>query len=301
VKKRLALLGVSVALGSTMILTSAYAGMANTEGYDALKQAIKKTHNTNSVTTVFGITVRDNETVIANLNGTSKSSQELSSFSSTVHLSSGGEQSVVKLFRNKEQLVVKTDASEVYTLIEKSPKNERFHHNRPHEVSPELANDLETIVDAMVGNVKNYVTVTEASGQQTIELDLQGQQIPTVIRAAGSMVIRAAALHPQEEEKTGKWEELRQLPVHEELNKLAPKLTKDISIERIQMLALVDENGLFTEKASSITVSGQDESGQSHKVVVQMEAAYSDYNQTVPEVVQLEGKPLQTIELGRHE
>jgi hypothetical protein len=304
-RKRLALLGVSVALGSTMILTSAYAGMASNEGYDALKQAIKKTHCIDSVTKAFELSVLDNETVILELEGTSKNSREQAAGSSSVHISSGGEEAMVALYRSKEQLVIKNDAKEIYTVIEKADnKQGKFHRERSrHQANPQLAEDLEKVIDALVGDLKNYVTLqSEEDGQQIITLDLQNQQIPTVVRAAGSMLIRAAAQHtPEASDNMSTWHELGQMPVHEELQKLAPKLTKDISIDRIQLVAHIDENGLFTEKSTSITVSGQDDAGQSHTVIVQAEADYSDYNQTIPDVIDLEGKPVRTIELGKHE
>lgn len=58
--KKLAMLGLGVAVGSMMLVTSVYAGVGEAPGYEAFKTAVKQTATIKNVTRQVNVSLQDN-------------------------------------------------------------------------------------------------------------------------------------------------------------------------------------------------------------------------------------------------
>lgn len=294
--KKWVVLGVGAALGSTLLLTSAYAGMNEAEGYEALKQAVRTTKQASSVTTALEVTVRDNGNPVVKVAAAGKADREREAASAAVTVDGGGKQSAWNVYHAEEKTILKSSDSEEYTVIDKDGKHRGF-HRRGGQDNPELAQEMENVVDALVGDLKHYVSVSKLpDGGKKIGLDLRGQQIPAVVRAAGSLAVKAASSRQAEEGFAGHHRDFPGLPAHADLHQQLPQLSQSVAVERIRLQMNVDEAGYITGKTAELTVTGQDADGGAHEVVVALDAAFSGYGATVPDTIDLEGKPVRKLD-----
>jgi nitrogenase molybdenum-iron protein alpha/beta subunit len=75
-----------------------------------------------------------------------------------------------------------------------------------------------------------------------------------------------------------------------------PKLTQDVRIEEIKLDATIDANNYFENKTAEIRVTGKDEAGAPHSVVVRAEVDLTGINATKADSVDLTGKKVEAIE-----
>lgn len=293
-KKRLAILGVGTVAGGFMLLSAAYTGMAETGGYDALKQAVKTTKKAESVTTAVELTVQDNGKQVIEVDAESKRNRKLNTASFTATIGRSQQNASLNVYHTGDQVVLKPGDSDVYTVIEKDENDRWFEERRQHH--PEMSEEFENLVDALVGELKNHVTMErQADGKRTIELEMSGSQIPAVVKAAGSLVVKAASQHDANQPQHSQMQNPA-ASIGDVLHQQLPELVEDISIDRIRMQAEVDQANYITGKTVVLTVTGKDASGAMHELVVELDAELSGYNETTPETVSLEGKQVQTFD-----
>lgn len=68
IKKKYALIGLSVLVGGAMMCATAFASASGGNGYDVYKTALKSTIAAGSATTAVGVTVMDNGKTVLSLN-----------------------------------------------------------------------------------------------------------------------------------------------------------------------------------------------------------------------------------------
>lgn len=88
---------------------------------------------------------------------------------------------------------MKTDDSNVYKVLEGDRMHGKFRElvGKQHAPDPETVQEVENVVDALVGNLKNYVTMDQAAGNvKKIHFKLSGSQISPVVNTIGSLVIK---------------------------------------------------------------------------------------------------------------
>ena len=157
---------------------------------------------------------------------------------------------------------------------------------------------MENVVDALVGNLKNQVSLSGSSdGGQTVDLKLTGSQIPAVANIVGSILVKHALnAHPEQAEPGTPSSD----PFGLDIARIAaalPKLTDDIKIAEVALHA-IDGNNYLSSQQVDFTITGKDASGLAHKVVIGTDMALSDIDATTPDRIDLTGKKTEAMEVG---
>ncbi|QJD86740.1 hypothetical protein [Cohnella herbarum] len=297
--KKLAMIGAGAVAGSVLLMSSVYAGIGGTPGYDTYKSAIKNTAVTvQNSTNKMNLTVEDNGKVLLQVNTTIKTGKDDKTGSADATLQSGETKQSIQYFNQGGKQIIKSGNSDVYKVLENDAGEEMRHESgHPDELQdPAFAREAENVIDALVGNLKNYVTLDEEGSAKEISLHLEGSQIPAVVNAVGSLIIREGG-RDHGDKAQGKAADIFGLnlqTVHDSL----PKLTDEIKIDAVNLGADVNADNLITSHAAEIRISGKDNQGTPHSVVVKLGMESSDFNSTTPDTVDLTGKQVENVKLS---
>ncbi|MEK8127546.1 hypothetical protein WMW72_06410 [Paenibacillus filicis] len=298
--KKLTMMGLGVAVGGMMLVTSVYAGVGEAPGYEALKSAVKQTATVHNVTRLVDVSVKDNGNSLLQVKSTVKQDTGNRSGSAEVAVTSGTETQKVYLYNQDGKQIVKTDDSDVYKVLEAGDKQGKQKHAREgsgHTPDPQTIQEVENVVDALVGNLKDYVTMNEGAGNvKDIHFKLSGSQIPAVVNAIGSLAIK----HGTSEQASQ-----RPLPAKADtfgidlqtIRNSVPHLTGDIKMDAVEVNATVDADNHITNQSAEIRISGKDDQGAAHDIVLNVDMALSSLNSTTPDKVDLTGKQVENVKL----
>ncbi|MDF2964532.1 MAG: hypothetical protein K0S39_6267 [Paenibacillus sp.] len=303
--KKLALIGTGVTVGTFLLITSAYAGIAESSGYETYKSSIKNTVAAKSMTNTVALSVQDNGNQVLSVNATVKKDKSAKAVSANVNIQGGGSGETVSVYTTPDgKKVIKTGSSDVYNVMDtkgmqhgKEKMKERLENGEEEKFNQEA----EKLIDVLVGNLKQYVSETAVSdGSKEIRLSLEGSQIPTAANAIGSFLVKKAS-HESLKAHDGDFSG-RKNPFGADFSGLKesmPKLTQDVAITNVDLLAAVDGNQTITKQQATLTISGKDASGAEHIVKVSIDLGISGLNNTTPDSIDLTGKQIQTIEHGQ--
>ncbi|MFS0838306.1 hypothetical protein [Paenibacillus sp. 1P03SA] len=290
--KKWLVLGSVIGISSLMMVTTGISAMAGTSGYDAYKSALKNSKTVKSVTVQAAGSLRDNGNVALSANGTFKMSREGGSASGTGEVSVGGTKQMLQFYKQGEQAIFKPGSGDVYYVKDTgSETHKRFKGNGENE----MPQHVETVVDALVGNLKDYVAVdVKEDGSKRVSAELDGAQLPAVVQAIAPVVIKQASKeHGEPEKKTG----AADTPFDSGfLKDAAPGLTADIRLEKVAVNATISPSNYIRHQEAELTISGKDAGGKTHQVVVHLQADLSGYDGTTPDTVDLNGKNVQKVQ-----
>jgi hypothetical protein len=288
--KKLSLIGIGVAVGSMLLITSAYAGIGDAPGYNAYKSAVKSTMDIKNVTRNIDVTVEDNGAAILNVKSTMKSAGTEEPGSVNVDLTGTAAPQTIQYFNQGGKRIVKTSGSDVYQIVDTNGIHENLDKQEGHDDAA-MTQEMENVVDALVGNLKNYVAMDESNGTKDIHFTLSGSQIPTVVNTIGSVFVKQGAtgkVHTPDASET--------FGVNvSTLRDSLPKLTQEIKIDTVSMNATVDADNHITNQVAELHISGKDAQGTAHEVTVKLNIGLSSFNSTTPDTVDLTGKTVQTV------
>ncbi|NQX66553.1 hypothetical protein HQN90_10490 [Paenibacillus alba] len=294
--KKLAMMGLGVAVGSMMLVTSVYAGVGDAPGYEAFKSAFKETAKVDNVTRQVNVSLQDNGAQLLNVKSTIKSSGKNQAGSAEVTVQSGEEQQTLQFYNQDGKQIVKTGDSDVYKVLEGDDMQGKFkdHERTSHTPDPQVISEVENVVDALVGNLKNYVTMDAKAGNaKDIHFKLSGSQISPVVNTIGSLVIKHGTVENNERPLPAKADTLG--VDFTTLKNSLPQLTSDIKMDEVEVNASVDADNHITNQTAQIHISGKDAKGTAHDVVLSVDMTLSSLNTTTPDTVDLKGKQLETV------
>lgn len=294
-KKKVLMLGAGLTLGSALLVTSAFADIGGAKGYEAYKDALKQTAAASSATQRIALALQDNGRSLLNVTTTVKENGK--DVSGKAAIQSGGTSQTFEFYNQDGQSVLKAGNSDTYFVTNESGKREMKHADRFKD-NPQLSKEMENVVDALVGNLKNEVILSGSEdGQHSIDVKLTGSRIPSAANVIGSLLIK---------EMSGK--DLQNDMAHRPMGSQAlgldaaqitsefPKLTQDVNIDEISLHADIDGDQHIRSQTIGFKVSGKDASGQSHNVAIRADINTSDLGTTTPDSVNLTGKKVQKIE-----
>ena len=138
------------------------------------------------------------------------------------------------------------------------------------------ATDVEKIVDALVGNLKDAVVVTENSdGSKTLSGSLSESQIPALINAVVSLHLRV------------------NLVIDTIMQRGIPKITNDIFVKEVKGNMVTTKEGLIQSVLGSGVISGKDENGKEHSLTFELLAKITNVNSTKVSKPNLSGKKVE--------
>ncbi|MDR7076536.1 hypothetical protein J2Y03_001539 [Neobacillus niacini] len=267
-KKLLAAIGIS----GTLMLGSVYSISANTSGYDLYKDALKKTYTAESATLNLKIKVEDNKKSILSAESIFKSDSVNQVNSISTRLANESEVSNMNMYKQDGNwFVMKDGLDTVYKMdTSKSP-----HHSN----TAELKDDLENLIDVMTKNLQQQITVSEKQdGSHLIDLDLTGKEIPLTANALSTLMIKHAVMIQDNNETESS-------DFH--IKAKAPELAHDITLKQIKLTAQVNKENYIEQQTVKVVVTGKDQQGTSHELVLNIDLNVSNYNQTTVAPVEI--------------
>lgn len=296
-RKKWLTLGSVVGISGIMMVTTGISAMAGTSGYDAYKAALKNTKALQSLSVQAQAELQDNGNTLTNAKGSLKLNLANHTASGAMTVSGNDTGQSVSFFKQNDSTVLKSGSSDVYYVKQ---NNKKWGSSKKQD-KPDLSQEAETVIDALVGNLKDYVALdSNPDGSKTVSVELTSDQLPAAVNAIAPIVIKEATKeHKRDSEnKDGK----KDVPVNDHAFLAdAPHLTQDIKIEKVAIKADIDESNYIRHQQADITVSGKDAGGSSHEVTLHLNADLSGYNSTTPDTVDLTGKQVQQMKQGHKE
>lgn len=293
-KKKWVMLGSAVGISSIVMVTTGLSAMASTSGYDAYKSAIKNTKTIQNVSVQAQSVLQDNGNTLTSANGTFKVSPQDHKASGSVSVkSSGGSEQSIQFYKQADGTVLKSSASDVYYVTQEGKQRKESSKKPENEA---MSQQVETVIDALVGNLKDYVTVdNKADGSKAVSVELTNSQLPAVVNAIAPIAIKQATSE-HKRDKANNDTQSKPIPFNEHtLNANVPQLTQDIKIDKVAIKADINAANYIEHQQADITVSGKDANGAAHVLTLHLNADLSNYNQTTPDTVDLTGKQVQTM------
>ncbi|HHV63764.1 MAG TPA: hypothetical protein GXX46_01595 [Peptococcaceae bacterium] len=281
-QKRTALI-ISFCLGLLLIATTALADIATKSGYEQLKDAVKTTAercstSLNSFTIDVSMVIKDNGAVLNSENSVSKYDMTQGIIEETNYSQNAkGESTSYYSYRDKSTDIRQHAGDEKYYVTEYAEENNPVVFHNPF--AEDEAADIERIVDALVGSLRDQVMVEEnEDGSKEIYGSLSEVQIPALINAITSFQVKQGFYYWNNNEKT--------------------RLVEDIYVKEVSGNAHVNADGLLESLLGTGIISGRDEQGNVHEITIDVLFNLSAINSTTitkpdlsgKEVVKQEGK-----------
>ncbi|MFM1651607.1 hypothetical protein ACI7RC_05850 [Brevibacillus sp. B_LB10_24] len=290
-KKKWLAMGTGIGVGAVMLLASGFTAAAGSSGYDVYKAALKNNLAVSSITGNLHVTVTDNDAELLQVQSNVKADFNRHDASAAIQAdSSAGGTKAVHVYRQEDKTIVKPSDSDVYRVME--PAGGKWQN---HSGKPALTGDAENVIDALVGHLRDQVTLEDgANGGKLVSLHLSGEQVPVAVNALGSFIIKKAS---SMEHGNGQWDgEHGQNPAPSiDLKPNLPKLTDEISVQEIDLDAAINRDNYIEHETAKIVIVGKDEAGKKHEVAVNLAVDLTDLNRTVPDHVDLSGKEVETV------
>jgi hypothetical protein len=284
-KKGFVILG-AIGISSVVMVTSGFAAMASTSGYTVYKDAIKATRGLDSVSASGALSLKDNGASLVNVTGSVKANLVNETQSGSATIVNNGKTQTLEVYRQNNQTITKSSASDVY--YQEQGRQEKNAADKPE--SKQIPQEVENIIDSLVGNLQNSVTLdNKTDGTKQVTLSLSNAQLPPVVNAVGSLMIKNAL---DSKEGLSKQEKIPGIDFKPSL----PLLTQNVRIDQIDIKADINAANFIQHQEATVTISGKDAKGVSHQVVLQLNADLTGFNATTPDSIDLTGKNVQVVQ-----
>lgn len=277
-KKRTAMI-LSFALGTLMFSTTAMAEVISKNGYDQLKDSLKYTADScttkfSSYTMDMSFVIKDNGTVVYSDSSVNKYDVSKIARENTSTNIQGKTKRENYFYSDKNSMISKDSNQNVYYVNEYEKTQEAKSFTNPFK--EKTAGDVEKIADALVGNLKDAVVVTQNSdGSKELSGSINESQIPALINAVVSLQSKSAFNGNSRNEG------------------YMPKITKDIFVKEVTGKMIVDKDGVIRSVLGTGILSGKDESGVEHNLTFELLGKLSNINSTVVNRPDLTGKTVE--------
>lgn len=298
-KKKWLTLGVPFSLAAILLMASGFSAASGTSGYEAYKAALKNNMTVKSGTSDVKVTITDNGTKLLDMNSQFKADMAAEAVQGTLNIDNGEVNHSLAVFGQDEQFIFKSGEDDTYWLMDHSDKDD---YNNPHwkndgEHPP--IDGVERLVYALLGNLQHQVKLeSKSDGSGLISLNLTEDQIHPAVNALGSLMVKKSGMVKEkknEHENRPDWVQ-EFCPLGGDFKVNFPVLTEDIRLVKLEVKAEVTPEQYLSRQTMTAEITGTDEQGKFHTVVVEMDAGMSDLDRTVVESIDLTGKKVQVIE-----
>jgi hypothetical protein len=300
---RKALVPVCIILGIALMASTALAEVVTRSAYDQLKDAVKTTSarmaagvqnytlKTTWTLSGDGVVLAREASVQKNDGAKSESSGESIDFK--------GQKRVSYNYNDGSRSIWYNSSDNTYYVneyrFEGSQEDIVWNGNSYDPLAQEHVADLERILDAAVGNLRSYITVSvQDDGSRVFAGSLADTQIPALINAVASFLTKqflgsnVTGMYTYASSYSGATIE-RDSPADQAINS-ALDLKGDVFIKQMAGTATADADGLLTAADFSIVLSGRDTDGQPHDLTFAVSLDMSEIGTTVVSAPDLTGK-----------
>lgn len=274
------------------------ASASSTSGYDIFKTSVKNMHNVESFTADVQASLSDNGNEIFQVSSVSKQDIKGDASSGSVNINNGSVAKKVDFYSNDHQKIVKTsdDANYYVEQDHEARAGGESDNQKEDQLSPQMQKDIEGIFDAFTKNYQDSITSNKlANGNTELQLNLSKNQIPATAQAAVSFLVKNMDQKGQDIEKEG-FGSLQFAKLTPQL----PKLEKNITISKVELLGEVNADEYLVGQEATIYVTGDDANGTSHNLVLHLNSKLDQLNATNVDHVDLSGKQVVTVQDNHH-
>lgn len=273
---------LSFMIGSVMFTTTAIAQVLTKSGYDQLKDSVKYTAESattklSSYTMDMSVILKDNNTVLYSTNSLDKVDVAKGAKENVSTRLEGSTKTENYNYNDKKNIISKNSEENIYYTSEITRPQVTGVSNNPFK--EDRAADMEKIADALVGNLKDAVVVTQnPDGSKMLSGALNESQIPAIINAVVSLQAKSEfgnrANNPNTENNM-------------------PNITKDVFVKAVKGSMVTTKKGLIQSVLGSGEVSGKDDKGKEHKLTFELLAKMTNVNSTKVSRPDLSGKKVE--------
>lgn len=284
-KKSIALCAVVV--GAAVFTTSAFADALIGSGYSGLKDSVKSTagqliSKVDSYTAEADMNLKVDGTEYASLHSFLQVDNKNQAKISVNTQKEGGEESSYYSYDDPSQSIHK-GSDGIYYVYENNYADESSSApENPFE--DEQVQDMEKILDALVGNLKDVVQVEEKDGQKMYIANLTDTQVPPLVNAVSAFVVKYGLLTDYQAKQWG-----------------MPALKSDIFVKDASGKAIQNADGLLEDVVVSGSVTGKDENGGEHLVTLDVTMHLTDVNNTAVTAPDLSGQQVERVAASERE
>ena len=272
---------IALILSAVVFTGTAFADALLGTGYDNFKAAGKKTillvdNDTHNHTIETSFTLKIDDIIIAQEKETIKvDSQNDKRESSSTGLENGMKERSRTSYRDNEMEISTNSEDDTYFVYK---YNDDRYQYRGSSTLPDYIDDIEKIVDAAVGSLKNNIQYenTENGGKSYVG-NVSDAEVPTLINAVSSFAVKQSFMS-----------DYRMGTMN-----TAPKITDNISITGASGRATEDANGYIDSLDAYLGFTGSDEHGVYHKVTIDLTLKAYDIGTTVVIKPDLTGKKVE--------
>ncbi len=270
---------ISLALGTVMFTTTAIAQVLSKSGYDQLKDSVKYTVEScttglSSYTIDSAVIIKDNSTVILSHNSVVKTDVSNGVKEDISTSLEGSTKRENYYYSDRNSYISKNSNDDVYYINEYTSPRENISPRNPFKEKE--AADVEKIVDALVGSLKDAVVVTENSeGSKTLSGSLTESQIPALINAVVSLQSK------------------REFGYRSDNQGDMPKITNDVFVKEVKGNMVTTKEGFIESVLGTGVISGKDDNGKEHNLTFELLAKISNVNSTKVSKPDLSGKKVE--------
>jgi hypothetical protein len=301
-KKFLTIIAVVVISG---LLLTAGAMAANPAGsaYEQFKSLLDQDHeNIGNATVNVSMSVTDNGESVAALDGSMKVDEQSNKMSGILQISGKTEKSF-EIYKDNDDVLLHLAGSENwYKAVQKDEESEdkeefgrRFGRDRRNDAG-ENKQLREAFLDAVMGDYKDQVRMTESNGLRTFSLSFDEGNIPLLLQT----VFQLSDKHNEKEDAAP--EDMSHLP--QELQDAFTDLKNceydvefvDKKLERIEISITVDKQNELKAMGISMSCSGTDAEGADHYLDVDFSMEISEVGTTITDEADPDPVKITTID-----
>ena len=281
-KKGFKTVAVSAVAGCLLLGLSATTFADTGSGYGDYKAAVEATMLAKNATVSAQYEVTDKGVIILSGNSTQKLDNK--NKSSKTSITVDGMTKAFETSAANGTSITKADGK--YFSINKG--NEKFHKGQSENLttSSSTVKLAEMLADTLVGDVKNQF-VKEG---QTISVNLEGAQIPELVRLA----LSAAGEHSNSMQASKNNDEQGPAESMKPMMDIMPKLS-NINVKSIAMVATV-EGDTLKDNEFTVVITGTDANGVSQEIALKINAKITDVGNTKTDAIDTTGQEVKTID-----
>jgi hypothetical protein len=282
-----AITALSFTLGASLFISTAFADTLLGSGYDRLKGSAKNTaaqmeKGLNNYTIDALLTLKGNDQILFQTTTSKKiDTTKQASEETTVTQDSEGKSSSNYSYSDKKQSVWKNGVDNKYYVTEypdDAARGSRSLFTNPF--NEKGAPEIEKIVDAVVGGLKDYVQVEERpDGGKAYSGSLSEAQVPAVVNAVSSYGIQQMIRDQSRMEKNAKM----------------TNIESDIFVKKVVGTAVENKAGILENVTGDILLSGKDKNGAQHDLTINVVVKLSGVGNTKIALPDLTGASVETV------
>lgn len=277
-----AAMGISLAIGTLMFASTAFAEVSSKNGYEQLKDAFKFSADScsskfNNYTINTSFVIKDSEKILSQEDTVQKYDISKNAVENTSSSVTAVNPKMSSYYYSDPTSDINYDSgSNSYKETDyKSAKKNSAVFNNPFKNKGEA--DIEKILDAVVGNLKDYVVVNQKpDGTRELSGSISEAQIPAIANALVSYEVKnifGSNSNSYNREKFG-----------------ISKIAEDIYVKQIKGDVVVNKDGLLQTVTGTGIISGKDEQGKVHEFTFEVLGKLTEVNSTVVKKPDLTGK-----------